>query len=325
MNNIYRTAARFIPHGTREKLAGFLKYSSVKDHDVFIGFVTVISIVAGIVLAVLSLIFFGRFFILILVGVPVLVNGITYVIVLFSVDKKARFVEASLPDALQLMSSNLRAGMTPERALILSSRPEFGPLKLEIDQVGREVALGKNIGNALLDMARRVRSRRLLRSIELINAGLGSGGSLATLLDSTAAHLREQTLVDKKIKAAITMYVIFIFSAAAIITPVLLGLSSILVEVLRSSLGQIDIPSTASASLPLNISDINISSSFLFVYIIIYISANCFFAALLLGLIQKGKQRDGLKYFVPMILLGIPIFWLARTLIQTVLGGLFNF
>ena len=107
MNNIYRTAARFIPHGTREKLAGFLKYSSVKDHDVFIGFVTVISIVAGIVLAVLSLIFFGRFFILILVGVPVLVNGITYVIVLFSVDKKARFVEASLPDALQLMSSNL--------------------------------------------------------------------------------------------------------------------------------------------------------------------------------------------------------------------------
>src|SRR3989344_9490505 len=228
MRNIYRNVSHLLPVGLRAALVDFLRYSSLKkDYDIFIGFVTFISLFSGLLIGIFAQLVFQRFFFLFFVGITLLINGFAYLSILFVVDKKARFIEASLPDALQLMASNLRAGMTPERALILSSRPEFGPLKLEIDQVGREVALGKNIGNALLDMARRVRSRRLLRSIELINAGLGSGGSLATLLDSTAAHLREQTLVDKKIKAAITMYVIFIFSAAAIITPVLLGLTSI--------------------------------------------------------------------------------------------------
>ena len=326
MRNIYRLISRLLPRNITEKLVGFLRYSSIKkDYDVFIGFVTFTSVFSGLLVGIFSQLIFKRFFFVFFFGIAILINGFAYLSLLFVVDKKARFIEASLPDALQLMASNLRAGMTPERALLLSSRPEFGPLKEEIDYIGREVALGKNIGVALLDMAHRVRSRRLLRSIELINAGLGSGGSLAMLLEATAAHVREQFLVDKKIKAAITIYVIFIFSAAAIITPVLLGLSSILVEILRSSLGQIDIPQSAVASLPIKISEINISSSFLFNYIIIYITANCFFAALLLGLIQKGKQRDGLKYFVPMILLGIPIFWLARTLIQTLLSGLFQF
>src|SRR3989344_7634052 len=326
MAHIYRSFSGLIPYVLKNKIKSFLTYTTITiDPDSFIGFITVYSLLLGLVSGFFLGSFFDISFWIFFPGITLLCNVTVYVWLLLLVDTKARLIEESLPDALQLMASNLRSGMTPEKALLLSSRPEFGPLKDEIDIVGRKVALGKNIGVALLDMAHRVRSRRLLRSIELINAGLGSGGSLAMLLEATAAHVREQFLVDKKIKAAITMYVIFIFSAAAIITPVLLGLTSILVEILRSSLGQIDIPPSAVASLPIKISEINISSSFLFTYIIIYITANCFFAALLLGLIQKGKQRDGLKYFVPMILLGIPIFWLARTLIQTLLSGLFQF
>src|SRR3989338_11338615 len=178
MRNIYRNVSHLLPVGLRAALVDFLRYSSLKkDYDIFIGFVTFISLFSGLLIGAFAQLVFQRFFFLFFIGITLLINGFAYLSILFVVDKKARFIEASLPDALQLMASNLRAGMTPERALILSSRPEFGPLKFEIDIVGRKVTLGKNTGLALMEMAKRVHSKRLVRAVELINSGLDSGGS----------------------------------------------------------------------------------------------------------------------------------------------------
>ena len=76
-------------------------------------------------------------------------------------EAKAKFMEKVLPDALQLMSSNLRAGMTPERALLLAARSEFGPLSDEINRVGKEVAVGKGVDEALLDITKESSQTRL--------------------------------------------------------------------------------------------------------------------------------------------------------------------
>lgn len=322
--NIYRVIARAIPKALRIRINAFLSYSDIKvDHDNFIGFITLSSVLIGISAGFFFGSIFNRSFWIFFVSVTMLVNAVVYLWLIFMIDKKAALVEEALPDALQLMASNLRAGMTPSKALLLSSRPEFGPLKDEIDVVGRKVTLGKNVGLALTEMARRIRSRRLLRAVELVNSGLDSGGSLAILLEATSSHLREQFLVDKKIKASITMYIIFIFSAAGIITPVLLGLSSFLVEVLHSSLAQVEIPSTI-ASLPIRPAEGSLSASFLFSYIIIYLVVNSFLASLILGLIKRGRKRDGIQYFIPMALLAVPLFLLSRYAIRSVMQGLFN-
>src|SRR3989344_5798864 len=215
MKNLYRVIARIIPQSQRLKIGSFLRYSNIKqDHDVFIGFVTMISFLLGLLIGFLIATLTERSFWLFFLVSTILINAGVYSVIALLVDKKAHLIEESLPDALQLMASNLRSGMTPDKALLLASRPEFGPLKIEIDMVGKQVTLGKSVGIALLEMADRVRSKRLLRAVELINSGLESGGSLSNLLEATAGHLQEQTLVDKKIKAAITMYIIFIFSAA---------------------------------------------------------------------------------------------------------------
>ena len=68
------------------------------------------------------------------------------------------------------------------------------------------------------------------------------------------------------------MYVIFIFSAAAVITPFLFGLSSFLIDILKNSLSQIEIPAAASTALPIKIAKINISAEFLTGFIITFFS-----------------------------------------------------
>ncbi len=326
MRYIYRTIARIVPLWIKKRINAFLSYTSIEvEHENFIGFVTLSSLligaVAGLFLGYLLRLPFWIFFL----SFMLLSNIIIYLWLVLSVDKKARLVEESLPDALRLMASNLRAGMTPEKALLLSSRPEFGPLKYEIDIVGRKVTLGKNVGTALLEMSTRVRSKRLARAVELINSGLESGGSLATLLDATSHDIQEQFLVDKKIKASITMYVIFIFAAAALISPVLFGLSSFLIDVLRSSLTAVEIPATAVSSLPIKAVSVAIGSRFLLSFIIVFLVVNSFMASLLLGLIVKGRQREGFRYFFPMVALAIPLFLLSRYAIKTLLSGLFSF
>src|SRR3989338_5160403 len=206
MKQIYRNIARIIPHKTRDKITEFLRYTSIKvDHQSFIGFVTLCSLLIGLIAGFFVALFFNVPFIAVFLFFTIFTNAVVYVWLALLVDKKAQLVEESLPDALQLMTSNLRTGMTPEKALLLSARPEFGPLKEEIDFVGRKVMLGENIGTALMEMTKRVRSKRLIRSIELINSGLDAGGSLAVLLEATSNDLREQFLVDKKIKASVTM------------------------------------------------------------------------------------------------------------------------
>jgi len=326
MKNIYRTIARIVPSWTNTKLKEFLSYSSIRvDPEDFIGFVILSSLLLGLGGGFLAGYFLQKPFWVFFVALTLCSYIVVYLWLSVLADKKARLVEESLPDALQLMSSNLKAGMTADKALFLSSRPEFGPLKDEIDVVGRKVMLGKNIDKAMMEMARRVRSKRLMRAVELITSGMNSGGSLAILLESTASDLREQFLVDKKIKASIAMYVIFIFTGAALISPALFGLSSFLVEVIRTTLAQIDIPNTATVSLPITLGKITISTEFVIYFALAFLVINAFMASMLLGLIGTGKQKGGLRYFIPMILLAIPIFLVTRYAIKSLLGGLFKF
>jgi len=325
MTHIYRTIAKVVPLKLRKKMKSFLPYSNIKiDSDNFIGFVTLTSILIGLIAGFFLGSFLKKPFWIFFVSFTSVTNIIIYLWLILLVDKKAKLIEEALPDALQLMSSNLKAGMTPDKALLLSSRPEFGPLKEEIDLVGKKITLGKNIGDALMEMAKRVRSKRLLRAIELINSGLNSGGSLATLMEATSNNLREQFLVDKRIKASITMYVIFIFSAAALIAPVLYGLSSFLVEVVGKSFAEVQIPTTAASSLPIQAGQSAITPEFLLMFIIVFLVVNSFMASMLLGLISKGNQREGFRYFIPMIMLAIPIFLIVRVIISSALSGLFT-
>ena len=76
-------------------------------------------------------------------------------------ESKARFVERILPDALQLIASNIRAGLTTERALIVSARPEFGPLELELKQASKRILTGTPMQDALAELSRKFNSKIL--------------------------------------------------------------------------------------------------------------------------------------------------------------------
>ena len=111
---------------------------------------------------------------------------------------KLRKMEEVFPDFIELMASNLRAGMTVDRALLVSSRKEFSPLDVEILKLGKDILTGKEITSALKAMGERIKSEKIKKTIDLINSGMKAGGNLSILLEETAVNMREKMFMEKR-------------------------------------------------------------------------------------------------------------------------------
>ncbi|MDI6738397.1 MAG: type II secretion system F family protein [Nanoarchaeota archaeon] len=323
---VYRLISKAYPRNFYQKYASLLDYANVKEEPSrFLGFILLAGFLLGWTAAFPSAKLFGWGLFTTFAVTFIAFEVFIYTWLALSVEAKAKFMEKVLPDALQLMSSNLRAGMTPERALLLAARPEFGPLSDEINRAGKEVAVGKEIDEALIEITKRVKSDKIEKMMALIVSGLRSGGELAALLDHTARNLRDQDFVDQKIRSSVRMYVIFIFTAVGVGAPVLYSLSSFLVEVLTNILGKIEIPKTSAMSLPITISSVSISPDFVMKYVIIALCVTSILGSMAIGLISKGEEKQGLKYAPLLIALALGIFFLVRWGISGMMAGLFSF
>ncbi len=223
-------------------------------------------------------------------------------------------MEDVFPDFLQLMSSNLRAGMTIDKAMLLSSRKEFSPLDEEIMNAGKAIATGQTTESALLEMSKKIGSDKIYKTILLLKSGMSAGGDIAILLEETSISMRERDFVEKKAASNVLMYVIFIFLAVAIFSPALFSLSNILVETLTKLIGSIPSVNITSApvNLPFTLSSVNVSVGFIKYFSIVFIITTDILASLVLGLVSKGEEKEGMKYLLPLLILGLGTFFAVR-------------
>ena len=321
-----RLIASLYPKKTRQDFADLLRYGNIpKEPEEYITRVFFISLIGGFALT-LFLRFFLDWSIFILIPASfLLINGVFYTWLNLNADSRARYVENLLPDVLQLMASNLRAGLTIDRALLLAARPEFGQFKDDINRVGKEIATGKEVGEALMDMGKSIKSERLQKTFQLIVSAMASGGQLADLLQQTALNLRQQKLVEQRVRVSVLTYVIFIFSAIGFGAPMLFSLSTFLVEVITDIFSKVQLPTAnVATNIPITFSKITITPKFLNAYTISSLMLTSLLGSLILGLISKGKEKEGLKYVPVLIIMTLTLFFLIKYVMGKLLGGLFN-
>ncbi len=237
--------------------------------------------------------------------------------------KKIRKMEEVFPDFLQFMSSNLRAGMTTDRALLMAARNEFYPLNLEISKVGKELMTGRDIESSLKGMSDRINSEKIRKTIELIVSGIQSGGNIAILLEETATNTREREFIQKRAASNVLMYVIFIFVAITVGAPALFGLSNVLVEVLSSILAKLP-EVDANVNIPFTLTKINVPIEFISYFSIVFIVAMGIIGSLVLGLIMKGEEREGVKYIIPVVAISAFVFFVIKVFLAKYFSRFFN-
>lgn len=256
-------------------------------------------------------------FLVALVVLVVLIFGYFFARVRLKKYADIKKMEDVFPDFISLTASNLRAGLTIDRALLLSAREEFAPLDKEIITLGKDIVTGEEIGKAMLEMADRIKSEDIRKTILLIITGIKSGGNLSILLEQVSSSMRQRMFVRKKAASNVLMYVIFIFFAVAVGAPFLFALSSVLVEILTNIIGSIPAEEIASTStkLPFTLTSINISVDFVKYFGAVFIVVIDILASFVLGLVAKGKEREGVKYIFPIVALSLTIYFGARYVI----------
>jgi len=327
---IYEIVFRAMPKGYRNWIKKYITYAGLTiPPGKYAGF----SLLYGILLA-LSVAFTIYLFDLTLLGLTPGQLMIALGLVSFGVfeafmhsllviisDRIANFTDDILPDALRLISANIRSGFTPDRALLLSARPEFGPLEKQIIKTAKLTFSGEPLEDALQTMPKKINSNALKRSVDLLVEGMQRGGNIASLLDGLSDNIRQTKILKREVQAFVMMYAIFIFFAAGIGAPLLYGISSFLVETMKEIGGVTDVNAALPGSMKfMAFAGVKVETEFLMLYMISAISVTSIFGGLIMGLIQEGSEKAGLKFIPVLFGISITMFFLVRMFVMKVFG-----
>lgn len=321
MKKIYFTIGKLLPKGFRTRLKNMIEDAELKTvPEEFIGFSLFFGLLLGFASAYVFYVLAGlslfNFFIIFL-GVSFSFIFLSYGSIILIIDRKLRFVDEVLPDVLSLTAANIRSGISPDKALLLAAKPEFGYLEKYIKESAKKALAGESFESALSSITKKIKSKMLERAIILINEGMKYGGELASILEETASEIRDLQILNKEIKSVVMMYVIFIFMAAVIGSPLLYSISTFMIETI-TSLGSVAMPETSLTMMGVKTS---ITPEFLFNFSLAAIIINTIFAGMLLGLIYQGKEKMGIKYVPIMLIISLTIFFVVRNVITSMLGA----
>ena len=141
----------------------------------------------------------GGPFLALALAVPVAIIPIA--IIKFRVNRRAKKLEAQLPDTLNLLASTLKAGYSFVQGIDAVGNEAEEPLAGEFRRTVNEARLGKDLDHALDDLAERVDSIDLLWAIVAIKIQREVGGNLAELLTTVADTMTSRARLRGEVKA----------------------------------------------------------------------------------------------------------------------------
>lgn len=116
-------------------------------------------------------------------------------------NKRMALLEEQLPDAIELMVRSLRVGHPFSSAIGIVASEVADPLATEFGVIADEAAYGRDMGEALKDMAERLEMQDLRFLAVAVTIQQQSGGNLAEILDGLAKVIRARFRLFRRVKA----------------------------------------------------------------------------------------------------------------------------
>ena len=127
--------------------------------------------------------------------------GAVYMWVNKKAAKRISMIEEQLPDAVELMVRSLRVGHPFSSAIGIVAKEVQDPLATEFGIVADEAAYGRDMGEALKDMAERIGLQDLRFLAVAVTIQQQSGGNLAEVLAGLAQVIRARFKLFRRVKA----------------------------------------------------------------------------------------------------------------------------
>jgi tight adherence protein B len=115
--------------------------------------------------------------------------------------KRMSMIEEQLPDAVELMVRSLRVGHPFSSAISIVSKEIEDPLATEFGIIADESSYGREIGDALKEMAERLDMQDMRFLSVAVAIQQQSGGNLAEILAGLAKVIRARFRLFRRVKA----------------------------------------------------------------------------------------------------------------------------
>ncbi|SEG09031.1 type II secretion system F family protein [Jhaorihella thermophila] len=127
--------------------------------------------------------------------------GAVYMWVNQKAKKRMSMLEEQLPDAVELMVRSLRVGHPFSSAIQIVAKETTDPLATEFGIIADEAAYGRDVGEALKEMADRLDNQDLRFLAVAVTIQQQSGGNLAEILMGLAKVIRARFRLFRRVKA----------------------------------------------------------------------------------------------------------------------------
>jgi len=307
---------RIIPKSYLRWVREKLDYLDLKIDE--IGFVT-LQIYFSLALTAITIFFLKN---LILSFIAFFVGFIFFIFLLYlSVENSKKFAEVVLPEYISLLSSNIKSGMTLEAAIVASCRKEFGIIDKIFRRIGKEIYSGKSVEEVLDKYSKKYKIDVLQRFLYLLKEGVKKGSKISDLLFEISEDLRSRNVLKKELGAIVSLYVMFIFFAAALGMPVLFGIVTYFVQTIQT-IAPKDFEAKLPINLPLSFKGINIDTKFINNFAILMIFVTSFFSSMMIGALKEGNEKIGLKYFPLILAIALGVYFVVQFVVSQILGFL---
>ena len=138
---------------------------------------------------------------LVAIGLTIVGFFLPMILVKFYRKRRIKRFNTQLVDALQAMANAFKAGLTFPQAIEHVSREAYPPLQQEFALFVKEVKLGVQLEEALINMSKRVGSDDLELVVVSTNIARQLGGNMAEMFETISATIRERFRLEGKIDA----------------------------------------------------------------------------------------------------------------------------
>lgn len=311
-----------IPNRYKDKIEQEALYAAMDDE---VEKYTIYGTVFGFISTLAMVLYFAPFNLPVKIAVAIIASLVAgpatpYMFISIKAERRKKEIESILPDAMRLVSANIKSGHTLEKAFLLSARDEFGPLADEMRDTAMEMYGGKPVEESLQSLEKRMKSELFQETLKLLRDGIASGGDTAALLDSSADDIRNSLEIRDEIKSSIRMYQIFIMMAAVGGAPVLFSISVYMARETTSMWSEADIGSMQDAGgggmggmgsqigFDMSFSSPNVDVALFEEFALLAIISINLFAALIISEISNGNIKQGIKYVPVFILISVLLF-----------------
>lgn len=238
---------------------------------------------------------------------------------------RTKKLEDKLIDYLTLVSTNLKGGLSFEKSLWVSIKPEFGILAKEVGLVSKKVLTGNDLAEALIEFSMKYDSPILKRSVNLIVGEVESGGTIVQVIDKVIENLRKTRMLKDEMAASTVTFMIFIGAIVTVISPALFALSGQLLKIIIGFAGKISASLSSGggvATMPFSIGDVSIKPSDFKWFSRLAISVISICSAFIISIIEKGDIKGGLRYIPIFLVASLIVFEVASWLLGLVFSGI---